>query len=71
MSTPGTAPIRIKQFITVEISGDGKHVAKYADLLRLELATTVNFIDAMFESAEPTLPKSCHAIIHETKVEIA
>lgn len=71
MGTPGAAPIRTKQFITIEINGDAQRVAKYADLLRAEMETTVSFIDAMFESAEPTLPKTCHAIIHETKVEIA
>jgi hypothetical protein len=43
----------VNRFLTVQISGEEKRVAKYFELLEMELKTSVAFMDAMFVSAEP------------------
>lgn len=70
MGSPGAAPTQIRMLLTIEVSGEPQRVAKYVELLREEAQATISFIDAMFESAEPTMPKRCHAVIHEAKAEI-
>jgi hypothetical protein len=57
-----------RRFLTIQISGEEKRVAKYIELLEMEVKTSVAFWDAMFASAEPGC--RCPVVqILETKVE--
>jgi hypothetical protein len=42
-------------FLTIEVTGEPARVAKYLELLQMELRTTVDFMDAMYSSADPTV----------------
>jgi hypothetical protein len=42
-------------FLTIEVTGEAARVAKYVELLQMELRTTVDFMDAMYSSAEPSV----------------
>jgi hypothetical protein len=42
-------------FLTIEVTGEPARVAKYLELLQMELRTTVDFMDAMYSSAEPSV----------------
>jgi hypothetical protein len=39
--------------ITIKVSGEPMRVASYLELLQMELHTTVDFMAAMYRSAEP------------------
>lgn len=45
----------VTMFMTIEVTGEPARVAKYLELLQMELRTTVDFMDAMYSSAEPSV----------------
>jgi hypothetical protein len=58
--------MRTTRFLTVQISGEQKHVDRYTELIEMEVKTAVMFWDSMFRSAEPGCV--CPIVqIHETK----
>lgn len=46
---------KVTLFLTIEVTGEPNRVAKYVELLQMELRTTVDFMDALYSSAEPSV----------------